>query len=141
MAKIPNLNSSGGLLYLEDPNPLKRGLRHILWRMSHFSNIGIENSFIIFKNKMINIGYHLVRKVSKENNRIMFVSERDIKLTGNLKFIHEELQKYDNISMEISTCNQSFPTASFKHRIKTYIQMAQADVILLDAYFKKNELF
>ncbi len=141
MAKIPNLTSSGGLLYLEDPNPLKRGLRHILWRISRFSNIGIENSFIIFKNKMINIGYHLVRKVSKKKNRIMFVSERDVKITGNLKFIYEELQKYDNISMEISTCNQSFPTTSFKHRIKTYIQMAQADVILLDAYFKKMNYF
>lgn len=141
MAKIPNLSSSGGKIYLTDPNPIKRGMRHILWRISRFSNLEIEGSTIKFKNKLIDLGYNLIRKFTRKENRVLFISERDLKLTGNLKFIQEKLQEHEGLITEISTCNQSFPTASFKHRIWTYIKMAQADVILLDAYFSKMNYF
>lgn len=133
--KTPNLDSSGGFLYLEDQNHIKRGIRHVLWRMSKFSNFPIEEEFINFKNFFLDKLYQLLIKFSLKNNTIMFISERGNELTGNLKFVYDYLKNHEDINIKVSTINESFPITSFNHRWKTYRDMAKSNVIILDNYF------
>lgn len=136
--KTPNLHSSGGLLYLEDNNILRRGIRHVLWRMSHFSNFPIEEKFIDFKNYILNKIYQLAVLIYQKEDTVMFISERGENLTGNLKFVHDYIKNNEstkNINIKVSTINQSFPITSFSHKWNTYKDMASSNVILLDNYF------
>lgn len=136
VAKIPKLLSSGGLLYLEDPNPIKRGIRHVLWRISRFSNLSIEESFVDFKDYLLSKFYNFAVKIYKKENTVMFISERGNELTGNLKFVNDYLLKNEkDIKIKVSTINQSFPITSFKHKWSTYKDMTKSSVILLDNYF------
>ncbi len=139
--RIPNLSSYRENTYLEDRNRLKRALRHILWRISTFTNIPFEENGVKLKNYLIDLSYQIIKKFFKKENQVMFISERDLKLTGNLKFIYEKIKDDDDLNIAISLCNCSFPLAKWKHRIKTYIQMAKSEVILLDAYFKPIHRF
>lgn len=138
MAKTPYLNSSGGILYLKDKSIIKRGLRHILWRISSFSNFPVEKLFIDFKNYILDKFYQLAVKLYQKENTVMFISERGDNLTGNLKFVHDYMKDNENtknINIKVSSINQSFPITSFKHKWRTYKDMARSNVILLDNYF------
>ena len=139
MIKTPNLNSSGGKLYLEDLKPVKRGIRHVLWRISGFSNFPIEKSFINFKDYVLDKIYQCAVKIYNDENTVMFISERGNELTGNLKFVHDYIKNNENtknIKIKVSTINESFPITSFKHKWNTYKNMTKSKVILLDNYFK-----
>lgn len=138
IVKIPNLRSSGGLLYLEDNNTIRRSLRHLLWRISHFSNFPIEKIFIDFKNYFLDKIYQFGVLLYKNENTIMFISERGNNLTGNLKFVHDYIvnnEKTKHLNVKISTINESFPITSFKHKWTTYRDMIRSNIILLDNYF------
>ncbi|MPL71236.1 hypothetical protein SDC9_17010 [bioreactor metagenome] len=138
MIKTPDLNSSGGDLYLEDKNVIKRGIRHILWRISSFSNFPVEKLFINFKNYMLNKIYQLAVLIYQKENTVMFISERGQNLTGNLKFVYDYIKNNENtknVNIKVSTINQSFPITSFSHKWNTYKDMASSNVILLDNYF------
>ncbi|RBQ22783.1 hypothetical protein ALNOE001_14760 [Candidatus Methanobinarius endosymbioticus] len=136
--KTPNLRSSGGLLYLKDNNTIKRGIRHVLWRMSHFSNFPIEEIFIDFKNFLLNKIYQFSVRLYKDENTIMFISERGEELTGNLKFVYDYIlnnESTQHLNVKISTINESFPITPFKHKWNTYKDMVKSEVIVLDNYF------
>lgn len=138
MIKIPNLKSSGELIYLEDNKTIKRGMRHILWRISHFSNFHIEEIFIDFKNYFLDKIYQLGVKLYKNENTVMLISERGSELTGNLKFINDYIlnnEKTKHLNVKFSTINESFPITPFKHKWNTYKNMAKSNIIILDNYF------
>lgn len=141
MAKVPFLSSPDNNLYLEDSKTIKIGVKLVLRRIYGFSNFNVEKTVLSLRNFLYNIIYHIIRKLSRKNNQIIFVSERNEKLSGNLKFIYENINNCENISTVIATCNQTFPLSSFKHRIWTYIKLAQANVILLDDYFEPINRF
>jgi CDP-glycerol glycerophosphotransferase (TagB/SpsB family) len=82
-----------------------------------------------------------MRKLLKKKNMVLFISERGSKLTGNLKFIYEDLQKNEIIKTEISSSEESFKSSSIKHKILTCIKMAKADAIILDNYFEPINYF
>ncbi|MDR0911160.1 MAG: CDP-glycerol glycerophosphotransferase family protein [Methanobrevibacter sp.] len=151
--RIPGIKSDRDFKYLnKDTNPIKNAIVHIIWRLSNFSNFKIGEFVKSSKKWLINLFYHLIRRFSKKTD-VLFLSERDIKLTGNLKFIHDYIQDMNEknlnisnssdktVSISVSTINQTFSLSPLKHRLKTYIKMARADIILFDAYFSKLNYF
>ena len=119
----------------------KKSIRSFLYFIQSISLKESTSNLKLLRKTFLNEIYQIMKKILKKKNRVLFISERGSKLTGNLKFVYDDLQKHESIKTEISSSKESFKSSSIKHKILTCVKMAKSEVIILDNYFEPINYF
>lgn len=112
-----------------------KDLKHINYNNSPkvYVKKGFKSCFIYLKKAFVVQLYNLFKKLPVKNDKILFLSESRTDLSGNFKFVYDEIKHRGDYNTKIILNNPK--NLSLKNKAKWVYDIATSKYILLDDFY------